>query len=202
MVIERERLPDETDGLRWCAEFSDPVVLRAHLLLRYTEDDHPLYEEWFFCTDLGVQLKPVINRFFASEQHKTGKPLPGTILEAPPVKIDVTRDAGHAFNLKGWVDRNRSDLQMHGKKSLNAVGEFKIEYYYGDRCNNESHQWSGETWIWQLAGQSHVKTDSGSSVDLAKGDSLLVKHGDKFKHTQASDAEFMIIRVDPLANKH
>eukprot|EP00158_Paraphelidium_tribonemae_P000039 Partr_v1_DN12014_c0_g1_i1_m13143 putative Catalyzes the oxidative ring opening of 3- hydroxyanthranilate to 2-amino-3-carboxymuconate semialdehyde, which spontaneously cyclizes to quinolinate (By similarity) len=51
LVIERDRLPGEIDGLRWyCRDGSTRV----------------LYEEWFACTDLGVQLKPVINRFFAS----------------------------------------------------------------------------------------------------------------------------------------
>jgi 3-hydroxyanthranilate 3,4-dioxygenase len=55
LVIERERLPEEMDGLRW-----------------YTTEGEPLYEEWFHCTDLGVQLKPVIERFYASEQKQTG----------------------------------------------------------------------------------------------------------------------------------
>jgi 3-hydroxyanthranilate 3,4-dioxygenase len=169
---------------------------------RYTEDAHPLYEEWFHCTDLGVQLKPVIARFMASEQHKTGVPVPGTILETPPIKLEVQKDAGHAFNLKGWVAHHKHDLQMHGKKSLNAVGEFKVEYYFGDRCNNEKHHWVGETWVWQLSGHSSIKLDSGQEVALQHGDSLLIKAGDGWSHSQSADGEIMVVRVDALANKH
>lgn len=42
-----------------------------------------IFEEWFYCEDLGTQLKPVIERFFASEAYKTGKATPGTVGEAP-----------------------------------------------------------------------------------------------------------------------
>ena len=31
-----------------------------------------LFERWFHCEDLGSQLKPIIEEFFASEEHKTG----------------------------------------------------------------------------------------------------------------------------------
>lgn len=161
-----------------------------------------MYEEWFHCTDLGVQLKPVIARFMASEQHKTGAPLPNTILENPPVKIDVQKDAGRAFNLRGWAEHHRADLQHHGKKAINEVGEFKIIYYFGDRCNHEKHHWAGETWVWQVEGHSTIKYESGSEVVLNKGDSLLVKHGLHFSHTQSGDGEMLTVRVDPLANKH
>lgn len=59
LVIERDRVPGELDGLRY-----------------YTRDGsgNVLFEEWFHCTDLGTQLKPVIDRFFASECYKTGIP--------------------------------------------------------------------------------------------------------------------------------
>jgi len=46
LVIERERLPEESDGLRYYVEG--------------TTD--PLWEEWFHCYDLGTQLGPVIKR--------------------------------------------------------------------------------------------------------------------------------------------
>ena len=44
LVIERERLPEERDGLRY-----------------YCKDDHTvLWEKFFYCEDLGTQLGPVI----------------------------------------------------------------------------------------------------------------------------------------------
>lgn len=64
LVIERERDPTEIDGLRWYVGNTDEV----------------LYEEYFHCTDLGVQLVPVIERFMASDMYKSGKPDP----HAPP----------------------------------------------------------------------------------------------------------------------
>ena len=98
-MIERERLPEEMDGLRY---YADGTVA-------------PLWEEWFHCTDLGTQLGPVVkryphppppptsshlvqcsewsflrvcvcvcvcDRYFASEEHKTGKPPEGKVAMA------------------------------------------------------------------------------------------------------------------------
>lgn len=59
LVIERDRLAGSMDGLRWYARDGSGRVL---------------YEEWFHCSDLGTQLKPVIERFMASECYRTGVP--------------------------------------------------------------------------------------------------------------------------------
>ena len=56
LVIERERLLTETEGLRYFV--GDTTAT--------------LFERWFHCDDLGSQLKPIIEEFFASEQCKTG----------------------------------------------------------------------------------------------------------------------------------
>lgn len=60
LVIEREREDTETDCLRWYV----PEKQQAEVL----------YEEFFHCHDLGQQLKPVIQRFFDSEEKRTGTP--------------------------------------------------------------------------------------------------------------------------------
>lgn len=60
LVIERERLETETDGLRYFVEDQGSPTSNV------------LFERWFYCDDLGSQLGPVIKEFFASEQHKTG----------------------------------------------------------------------------------------------------------------------------------
>ena len=62
LVIERERLSEERDGLRYFVEDGnkmDPTKI--------------LFQRWFHCKDLGKELGPIIKEYFASEQHKTGK---------------------------------------------------------------------------------------------------------------------------------
>ena len=61
LVIERERLKSETDGLRYFVEANGAPTRDV------------LFERWFYCDDLGTQLGPVIKEFFASEQFKTGE---------------------------------------------------------------------------------------------------------------------------------
>jgi len=65
MVIERERLQSEFDGLRWYS-------------LSTTSDDSMktriLYEEFFHCTDLGTQLRPIIEKFNNSMEKQSGIP--------------------------------------------------------------------------------------------------------------------------------
>ena len=45
-MIERERLDTEHDGLRYYVENTTDI----------------LWEEWFYCYDLGIQLGPVIKK--------------------------------------------------------------------------------------------------------------------------------------------
>jgi 3-hydroxyanthranilate 3,4-dioxygenase len=66
MVVERRRLPQEIDHLRWYCEGCGKI----------------LYDEAFHCTDLGTQLKPVIETFHAREDLRTCKAC-GAVLEVP-----------------------------------------------------------------------------------------------------------------------
>ncbi len=57
VVLEKRRPKDEDDRLRWyCAECKAIV-----------------YEESFYCVDLGTQLKPVIEKYANNEQLRTCK---------------------------------------------------------------------------------------------------------------------------------
>ena len=61
-VIERERLPNEVDGLRFYIDGT-------------TE---PLFERWFHCENLGTQLQPIIEEYFNSLECMTQMPTPCT----------------------------------------------------------------------------------------------------------------------------
>jgi 3-hydroxyanthranilate 3,4-dioxygenase len=48
-------------------------------------------------------LVPVIKEYFASEEHKTGRPIPGSsIPETLPYEVDMVRVTQEPFNLKNW----------------------------------------------------------------------------------------------------
>ena len=90
-MIERERLRTETDGLRYYVGDTTDI----------------LFERWFYCDDLGVQLKPIIEEYFSSEEHRTGAPGPGSVQPNPPWSPDNNRVVSSPFNLNNWLDEHR-----------------------------------------------------------------------------------------------
>ncbi|KAJ3242431.1 3-hydroxyanthranilic acid dioxygenase [Chytriomyces hyalinus] len=59
IVIEMKRPLDSLDSLRWYCEREDCREI--------------VYQESFYCTNLGIQLKPVIEKFAASAELRTCK---------------------------------------------------------------------------------------------------------------------------------
>jgi 3-hydroxyanthranilate 3,4-dioxygenase len=66
MVVERMRKPEERDHLKWFCERCGDV----------------LHDASFHCKDLGTELKPIIERFFADESMRTCKTC-GTVMQPP-----------------------------------------------------------------------------------------------------------------------
>lgn len=66
MVVERMRKPDEIDHLRWFCESCGEV----------------LHDAAFHCKDLGTQLKPIIESFYADEALRTCKSC-GAVMDVP-----------------------------------------------------------------------------------------------------------------------
>ncbi len=66
MVVERMRLEKEIDHLRWFCE----------------KCGAPLHDAAFHCKDLGTQLKPIIEKFFADEKLRTCKKC-GAVMQPP-----------------------------------------------------------------------------------------------------------------------
>lgn len=66
LVLERRRASNERDHLRWYCEQCGEI----------------LYDESFHCTDLGTQLKPVIETFHGDEGLRTCAKC-GAVMEVP-----------------------------------------------------------------------------------------------------------------------
>lgn len=177
LVIERERAKNELDCLRWYIPDS--------------EEPKSLYESFFWCEDLGVQLKPVIAAFYASEQKKTGKPLPGTILDdsQAPIVPDKTKKLPAKIPLKKWISEHELSIasSASGFAPISDSGEFKVICYAGSNSNSLIHlHHHGEAWIWQWKGKSTVQTfepvsppsSGASSTPTSASHSINLKESD------------------------
>nr|XP_056709240.1 3-hydroxyanthranilate 3,4-dioxygenase [Euleptes europaea] len=155
LVIERQRLKTETDGLRYYVGESTDV----------------LFERWFHCDDLGTQLIPIIQEFFSSRQFQTGKPSSDDLLKEIPFPLNDTT-VMDPFALKGWLNDRRIDIQQ--KKSLRLFGDnFETEVIIFGPGKTEEEGKDADIWIWQMEGTSVVTIDR-KSLTLAIGDSLLI----------------------------
>ena len=179
-VMERERLPGEMDALRW-----------------YRPNWTVLYEERFACVDLGKELRPVIERFNASEAKRTGEPPPLGEVGAPPSNDELEPDAPpfvQPINLRTWAADARSrgitgttPLWGPGAPAPRDTSEYSIIAHIG--AENSEGKWSawvkppGELFLYQreLWGAVAVRRvgDSGDGEErvLKENDVLLVPAG-------------------------
>ena len=120
LVLEREREQSESDCLRWY--FPDDEA---------KANPRVLYEEWFYCHDLGVQLGPVIKRFFSLLEGEKGIQTDKTkamLANNPPkFALDETTETPPPTKLADWIQDNRAAMAKgpvfpFGKD----VPEFKI----------------------------------------------------------------------------
>uniref|UniRef100_A0A8C6ZT11 3-hydroxyanthranilate 3,4-dioxygenase n=1 Tax=Nothoprocta perdicaria TaxID=30464 RepID=A0A8C6ZT11_NOTPE len=118
LVIERERLKTEIDGLRYYVGESTDV----------------LFEKWFHCEDLGTQLAPIIREFFNSRQYQTGKPNPDELLKETPFPLNPT-SVMEPFSFQSWLNGHRGEIKE--KQSL-SVFEDTFETEVGAFSFSES----------------------------------------------------------------
>ena len=168
LVIERERSLEEQDGLRWYVpnDQSDPPRI--------------LYEEWFPCRDLGTQVKEGIERFMASEEHRTGEPKKDydeaedapyqtdketTLVDPVPLRPFV-EGRGEGVGSRGFVYGGGEGA---GPATLQPDAEFSIEVKRGRP--GEADAWQGkvpegEVFFWQQAGTLTLRVEpQGSDRD-------------------------------------
>lgn len=179
LVIERERMKTEVDCLRYFVG----------------DTQETLFERWFYCEDLGTQLGPVIKEFFASEQCKTGKPIPGTIQEKQPWLPDAVRVLQEPFSLAKWINKHRGEIQQEGSRRL-FDRSYQSDVLVLGRGSSQHHLPRAETWLWQQEGESVVSTGE-EKVVLKPQDSLLVRADTPFTHTRGEDSLTVSVVMDP-----
>lgn len=109
-----------------------------------------LFEKWFHCEDLGTQLVPVIKEYFASEQHRTGLPIPGTIPENPPYRPNSNIKVENPFNLDDWLVQSKAEIRQNGAKKLFDNPCYKSEVVIYGASRMSVGQVRSEIWLWQV----------------------------------------------------
>lgn len=157
LVIERVRRSTETDGLRW--------------YVPNTTD--PLYEKFFYCEDLGVQLGPAIKEFNESKACQTQTPdlEDGTVLPQIPITLDVKTKLPDPFNLQQWLQED----EVSPQRDLFMGKDFRVIVFRGPASHTFKHERS-EVFIFQMHGTSTLTLLNGSpvAVPLKEGDMIIV----------------------------
>jgi len=181
LVIERERTQDETDGLRYFVGDTSEI----------------LFERWFYCDDLGVQLKPIIEEYFASEEHKTGRPGPDSVNSNPPWEPDSKTVVETPFNLQDWLDAHRRLIRSSGSHPLFPPSRYQSDILVlglGEGTRDISSP--SETFLWQLEGSAMV-TVGTEEVRLRRDETLLVPAGTDFVYCPSTESLTLSTMMNP-----
>ncbi|XP_069881583.1 3-hydroxyanthranilate 3,4-dioxygenase [Dipodomys merriami] len=182
LVIERRRLGSELDGLRYYV--GDTVDV--------------LFEKWFYCSNLGTQLAPIIQEFFSSEQYRTGKPIPDQLLKEPPFPLS-TRSIMKPMSLKAWLDVHHRQLQAG--TSLSLFGDnYETQVIAHGQGSSQGLEQDVDMWLWQLEGSS-VVTLGGQHLQMGPDDSLLVPERSSYVWERAPGSVALSVTQDPARKR-
>ncbi|XP_055353884.1 3-hydroxyanthranilate 3,4-dioxygenase-like [Paramacrobiotus metropolitanus] len=189
LVIERQRLPVEKDCLRY---FMDNSVL-------------PLWERWIQCTNLGTQIAELIKEYFASPEHRTGKPTSSEHFTPPPYIPDSERRLGDPFVLNQWLEENAERIEKQRVVSIfDHDYQSKVVVVGGTDATDFAANQNAERWIWQIRGSANLQYDLSANGDeyfLQMNSSFLIKKGQSFvlKPRQEEDERSysLVVEMDP-----
>ncbi|GFT05220.1 3-hydroxyanthranilate 3,4-dioxygenase, partial [Nephila pilipes] len=179
LVIERERTTKEMDCLRYYVDGSDEI----------------LYEKWFHCENLE-ELGPLIKEYFNSEAYKTGKPVPGSIMENKPIKQDFERDLGSSFSLQDWLDRYSEVIDIKGKRKL-FEGNFASRIYVLGKGEHKPDEDLPETFLWQIEGKATIKTNE-RKYDLLQNQTMLIPAGERYTLQSDQKCRTLSVVMNPI----
>ncbi|NXF26265.1 3HAO dioxygenase, partial [Rhodinocichla rosea] len=171
LVIERERLKTEMDGL------SISVFFGISVCVSYPTSFHMLFG------------------FFKSKtKNPPPKPHIHELLKETPFPLNST-SVMEPFSFSSWLNDHRGEIKQ--KKSLSMFGDnFETEAIaYGPGTTEKSKK-NSDIWIWQLEGTSTVAMD-GKTLTLSAGDSLLVRAQSVHCWKRAEDCVALCITQDP-----
>ncbi|XP_076038700.1 3-hydroxyanthranilate 3,4-dioxygenase-like [Oratosquilla oratoria] len=180
LVIERERMKTELDCLRYFVG----------------DTTETLFEKWFYCEDLGTQLGPVIKEYFASKQHATGKPIPGTITDNPPWVPDVERRLEAPFLLAPWLAKHRTQIDGEGSKRLFGTDYQSDVEVLGRGSFVDKVVSKGEVWLWQVEGECEV-TVKETKTTLKPQDCFLVATNTPYSMARPQGSLTISVVMDP-----
>ncbi|XP_054154128.1 3-hydroxyanthranilate 3,4-dioxygenase-like [Oppia nitens] len=169
LVIERERLKEEWDALRYFVDNSTDI----------------LYERWFYCQDLGSQLAPIIQEFQASDECKSGKPSENSKLRDAPYSDDSSQSLRTPFQLTEWLNKNTKYIDENGFKSLFDGKSQSTVVVYGGHQTHAFNTQSSEIFVLQLINESKIQFN-GNYQQLMTGNMVLIP-----KHTSCSLVSLM-----------
>lgn len=140
MVIERLRDIEELDGLRYYLDDSTDI----------------LYEKYFYCNDLGKQIKEAIEEFQQSDAYKTKTP----IFDYKTVNRDIHLKLQTILNSNKKLS-NPIDISndMNNKSFSLNHDEFEIEVIRNDKSIimfDEETQKDNEIFLYQRKGEATV----------------------------------------------
>jgi 3-hydroxyanthranilate 3,4-dioxygenase len=160
LVIERERLPTETDALRWYVDENENV-----------NQVEILYEKYFHCHDLGTQLKPAIMEYFASDSHTSRIPPEGTPMKSPPVDSDANINAPIPFTMQPAIEE-QCPIGTTTPLLLSTCTEFTVQVVRGYNGNLNSifpdNNVPQEFFVWAV----HSNATSGTSSKLTSNNQI------------------------------
>ncbi|KAG9344560.1 hypothetical protein JZ751_011231 [Albula glossodonta] len=205
LVVERRRLPSETDCLRYYVEKSTEV----------------LFERWFYCENLGTQLVPVIQETLVLRdlsEYDCAMQYSGIAvyepLRTPPFQLN-SMHVMKPFIFREWVEKHRPELST-GRPIDMFGAQFETETAMYGPGETEKSKRDTDIWIWQLVGAPlnfiaikyssvSVMTREGDSevmlngqpFSLSEGDSLLIPGHSEYQWMRNEGCVALFIMQNP-----
>jgi len=182
LVIERDRMDTETDGLRYFVGESTDI----------------LFERWFHCVDLGSQLKPIIEEYFACEEHKTGQPKEDSVNSNPPWVPDSRRQVEDPFCLQDWLDRNRRLIRSRGEVYLFDKNKYQSDVkVLGHGQGVQTFTTESEVFLWQLEGSTVININD-AEFRLRRDDTLLLPGKSEVEYVPTMDSMTLFCQMNSM----